>query len=187
MRAVFVIFILILTLTMPLPFAEAKWSSRCIDYLKKISPPLFKQKTEYTCGPAALLSWLHAQGEFRYNEQQLAVVLKTNSRTGTHYKNFVRGLKSLGYRSHFEVGLHVRHLIEYLHTGHGVLVNIQHENEGHWALLTQVDDVIRIMDPWLADTGYREISIQDFEKIWFDRFDHKLVKKGALIVAPKLY
>ena len=199
-RPLGIIFGFILTLLTANAFADIQQNKSHCQMLLQISPtkkltlskdyaPLVQQKTNYTCGPASLLSWLISLGISNYDENSLATVLNTNSEYGTSYQNFISGLNQLEIAAVFKINQSVESLRQYLRKGYGVIVSTQVHGEGHWALLVDISEdgqTLTLMDPWYANKGYRKIKRSDFESRWFDYFskNREFKERGALVLRP---
>ena len=156
---------------------------------RKSKAPLIQQSTNYTCGPAALLSWLKSKGDYSASELSLAKKLNTTPTHGTHHADFIKGINMLGYEAQFIENLNIKSLRDFIKKGYGVIVNIQLEGGGHWALLVDISPsgkTLTLMDPWLAKKGYRKLRRVNFENNWFDFFGPEKfrVDQAAIIISP---
>jgi len=144
-------------------------------------PPLVAQIQDQNCGPAALRSWLLSKG-IHLSESELAVILKTNA-NGTEASDFIAGLKHLRFDAEFKKNLTLNDLSLAQAEGKGVLVNIQLEGEGHWALLVKIGEEITLMDPWIArNKNYQFLSPEKFLKSWFGHNGGSLSPHAAIFI-----
>lgn len=147
--------------------------NECIEHF--IPLPLVAQSTDYTCGPAAVLSIL-GYYEDRPLEADLACELHTNPEIGTFHEDMVRFFQSKGYSTVVKERMTLPELKGFLDRGVPVLCLIQAwdevENyEHHWAIGHYVIAIgydasrLYFMDPWLLG-HYGYIPTEQFVHRW---------------------
>lgn len=138
-----------------------------------------QQTTDYTCGPAAVLSLLRFYGRDG-DEMQLARQMGTNDKVGTTPENMAKWLQKNGFivnwGEHGSLGMlqenltkHIPTLVEWSDWG------------GHWAIVIGYDtrntanpddDVIIFADPYDAHDdrpdGISWFNAQRFDYMWYD-------------------
>lgn len=87
--------------------------------------PLVRQQTNYSCGPAALLSALKYWQVFQGTEQDLYSVLGTLPAEGTHPKKLAEGAKTFTLNAEFKVGLVLADLQRELANKSTIILDIQ--------------------------------------------------------------
>jgi predicted double-glycine peptidase len=159
-----------------LGFAQSKCKQPVSQHPKYA--PLVFQSTDYTCGPAALLSLLRFWRIEKYQEMDLPKILGTTVKDGTLPNDFTKGLKALGLHGGFKTGLTLQDLQNYFAQGKGVIPLIDDEGD-HWVLVVDFQkDQIVTMNPWPTICDYSSYSKQSFEKNWQSKFGNK----AALII-----
>lgn len=131
-----------------------------------IKVPYYKQSTDYTCGPASLRMVFEYFGK-KHTEKELAKLLKTNPRIGTHTDSLEPFVKSHGFYTHTKKGSALEDLKQSISKGHPVIVDyyIPETNERHLSVVIHYDDTHIIMnDPWNGE-GYK-ILTEEFKKQW---------------------
>lgn len=131
-------------------------------------PPLLHQETDYTCGPAVVLSFLRWKNVGAYSEEALRGLLNTCPQTGTRAQEILSFFKSHNIAAKFKDSLSFESLVGGLSKGQSFILNVQSEGEGHWVLAFAYEEGhIVIMDPWLANFGYRKITKEELYSIWW--------------------
>ena len=146
----------------------------------------YRQKTKFTCGPAALKIVLEY---FRrpISEKYLAKLSKTTKIKGTNPQDLVEGAKKLGfsaYQKEYITPDEVKNLIK---KGIPIIANYQYEprfGEGHYAVIIGFSkDNFILSDPGAME-GYQMVSIKEFMKNWFELED-KTHRQGVIISGNK--
>lgn len=141
----------------------------CADPLRR--PPLVKQNTDYTCGPAALRSILLYHG-ISLSEETLAERLNTNCEVGTTAKALVRELKRHGFSPRFETLVSLKKLALHIQDRRFPILHVQSGGESHWVVLVDINERhFILMDPWRANK-YRKISRFGLNQIWYGTEGH---------------
>lgn len=154
----------------------------------------FQQTTDYTCGPAALLTLIRYYGQDG-DEMQIARQVKSNAEKGTHPANIAAWLRERGFDANFHENGSLEMLRENLQKGRPTLVEWI-DWGGHWVLVigydtigteTLDDDVILFADP--ADCcdgcidGITYFNAQRFDSMWFDAFLFEKTMKKLYVTA----
>ena len=129
-----------------------------------------KQENEYFCGPAIVQMILGSFGK-KMSQRRLALLLKTNARTGTSNAALGRIIRKFGgyidahsQGSLGEIRLHLRR-------GNPVIVNYREPEEdvGHFAIVVGITrSSIFLLDPWHG-SRFR-LSLTYFSSHWFGQF-----------------
>ena len=143
----------------------------------RIPLPDARQKSCYTCGPAALSAILGYWGEF-IDEAVLAAELKSDPIDGTSPMELSKAAKARGYSTVWHERMTNQELKYYLEEGHPVIIAVQAwastpaelaGDSGHYVIAIDYDSKnVYFEDPALDDArGY--IPWQDFEDRWHDK------------------
>lgn len=144
-----------------------------------------KQENEYFCGPAVVQTILGYFGK-KMSQRRLAILLKTNARTGTSTTALVRGIRNFGFHAtaHYQGSLEeIRHS---LRQHIPVMVNYQEpeKNEGHFALVVGFSrSSIFLHDPWHGPKF--RVSLSYFMSHWHGQYERQ-GKQWLMAVAKKL-
>lgn len=141
------------------------------------------------CGPASLKIVLDYYGLVK-NEQELAELTGTTRDLGTDDKGIARAAESLGFKVLIKNESNLSNIEEWLNKGVPVIVDWftrgredyppSEMADGHYSVVVGLDDnLIYLQDPETG--GLREISRDDFVKVWFD-FSGEYIKADELIV-----
>lgn len=157
-----------------------------------IRVPLTRQATNYTCGVAALQSFLYYYGT-EIREDEMAADLKSDPEVGTPYQNIVAYAQSLGHRVEVKQNMTIQDLQSWIDRRQPVLVLIQawpdspvnwaeDWNDGHYVIAVGYDqEKIYFMDPSTLG-NYTFIPIPEFMDRWHDTDGNvKLVHFGMII------
>lgn len=147
--------------------------------------PLTPQATNYSCGPAALLSILKYWQAYDGDESGLHAQLETTPDDGTEPKKLLEAAKKLGLKAEMKQNLKPADLRTALNNGDTAILNIQawrNDEEkktpwrktwekGHYVVLLGMDKhYAYFMDP-LIDNGYGYIPLKELGKRWHDYED----------------
>lgn len=124
---------------------------------------LYKQETDYTCGPACLLMAMSVFG-VSLPEEDVATIAKTNSDIGTSRSNMKKAARAFGFKVNSgtsgDLGLVTRQI-----TTKPVIVLFKDDiNSFHYSLIVSVDEEVSIADPWSGEV--RKIPRDKFVKDW---------------------
>jgi len=148
--------------------------------------PYYKQETNYTCGLASARMVLEALG-IKRSEKQLARLLKTNTRVGTHFKYFTQ----LAERYHLdyivgrnatiddlEKALDERYLVI---AGHYLPLPV--EPDEHYSVILSIDrDYVYTHDPWCGPNQKRSRA---FFRKWWEKHISKYEKEKGFFIGMK--
>jgi uncharacterized protein len=142
--------------------------------------PLVRQATDYSCGPAVLMSVLNYWRVFDGNETELYAPLKTSKAHGTDPLNIMDYVKRLGLAVTLQEGTKLTALEAALARKQPVIVDFQAWSEknpvdykntwedGHFAVVIGIDsEKIYFMDPVISG-AYGHLAHQDFLDRWHD-------------------
>ncbi len=87
--------------------------------------PTMPQATDYSCGPATLLSVLVYWQAYEGNEEDLYPILGTTRKDGTHPVALTEGAKLLGLDATLRTGMTLQDLRNALRLGQTVILDIQ--------------------------------------------------------------
>lgn len=162
-----------------------------------INLPAFQQTTEYTCGPAAVVTLLSYYGQ-TVDEMQLAEEMQTSSTTGTTPENMAEWLENNGFAVEWGENGSLEMIRENLAKDIPTLIEWS-DWGGHWVLAIGydtrntddlMDDVIIFADPYdrhddLKD-GIDWFNAQRFYYMWYDALLFGRVMRGVYIKAQPL-
>lgn len=116
----------------------------------QISVPFFRQKTDYTCGPACLRMLFAMHGK-TVGEDAIARDTSTRERTGTARTAMLRAARKHGFVCRMSSNATWKDIIANLEKGMPVLINYREpsEEEGHYALVVGTSGKnVLLHDPW---------------------------------------
>jgi len=126
----------------------------------------YKQKTKYTCGPAAMKMVLDSLG-IKETEDMLSKVMKSNKIKGTSNKRFP------GVAEYFKLDYVVKRrsnlkkLKWYLKKDYKIIICYYDEStkEGHYSVIKKIGArYIYLLDPWYGPD--KKFLLDNFKKIW---------------------
>lgn len=147
--------------------------------------PLVNQETDYSCGPAALLSVLRYWRAFEGTERDLYAPLETTPKDGTEPQKLVEVAARQGLAAELREGLGVEDLRAALKRGETVIIDFQAWRDegapplpwedvwedGHYAVLSAIDEKYAyFMDP-VAEGAYAYMPLGELPKRWHDYED----------------
>jgi hypothetical protein len=154
----------------------------------------YQQTTEYTCGPAAVVSLLHYLGR-EGDEMTIAEEMGTSTTTGTNPEQMASWLDSHG----FEASWHQEGSLELLRANlAGNIPTLVEWSDwgGHWVLVIGydtrntedlMDDVIIFADPYDRHDDYKDgltwFNAQRFYYMWYDALLFGTVMRRVYITA----
>lgn len=160
----------------------------------EIKIPIIKQSTDYTCGPASLLSILRASGVKGLSEKRLMMELGTDKQDGTQIMVIVKVAKKYGLKATMKTDMCIGDIGKGIGGGSMFIVNHQEMRKGHgswketwknghYSVVSGIDDrYIWLMDPW---TGKIErIGHKKFMNMWHDE-DKGIRTNGVAIIFRK--
>ncbi|MDR3477671.1 MAG: peptidase C39 family protein [Gammaproteobacteria bacterium] len=166
----------------------------------------YQQTTEYTCGPAAVMSLLHYYGLLsdtdmnHKTELKIATEMGTSDKTGTSPQQIVKWLKEHGFTVTAGENGSLTMLRDNLKKGIPTLVEWM-DWGGHWVVVTGYEtrgktpsddlDTILLADPAAITThektthGIISFNPDRFDNMWFDAqfFNPGHLVKGVYIIA----
>ena len=148
--------------------------------------PLVYQTTDYTCGPAAMLSLLrYFQVADELTEQSLASEMLTTYEWGTNYLEMQKALAKRGLSGEIRLNSTLENVQSEIVKGNPVIVNFKSYNVGHYAIAIALNDkYIYMMDPWFARRGAVRMKREDFIRSWYD--EHAGIRlDGMMIIARR--
>ena len=141
-----------------------------------------RQKTKFTCGPAALKITLEYFG-LSASEKYIAKLSKTTETKGTDPQDLVETAKKLGFEAYQKERLTLDEVKNLIKKGIPIIANYQYApqfGEGHYAVIIGFSkDNFVLSDPG-ATEGYQVVSIKEFMKNWFELED-ETYRQGIII------
>jgi acetylornithine deacetylase/succinyl-diaminopimelate desuccinylase-like protein/predicted double-glycine peptidase len=143
--------------------------------------PFAHQETDYTCGPAALLSVLRYWGKAPASEKNLYDPLHTTEKYGTQPAFMAETAAAFGLNASTKTAVELPALRAALKRGETVVLMVQawrdgaekalrwaeDDEDGHYVVLVGMDDdYAYFMDPWLG--AYDYLSLADLKERWHD-------------------
>lgn len=154
----------------------------------------YQQTTEYTCGPAAVLSLMHFYGK-EGDEMTIATEMGTSNITGTTPSQMNTWLNNHGFNATWQEEGSLEMLRENLANNKPTLVEWS-DWGGHWVMVVgydtrntvdPMDDVIIFADPYDRhddnQDGYTWFNAQRFYYMWYDALLFGSVMKRVYITA----
>lgn len=128
--------------------------------------PYYKQKTDYTCGPACLKMVFEYLGE-KTTKRELAAILNTTPEAGTHTDEMSRVARAHGFAAFEKRDASLEDIKDFISRDHPVIVDFIEpgEEERHFSVIVGFDENNFIFnDPWHGE-GFT-MPIDEFEKRW---------------------
>ena len=170
---------------------------------RTIALPSVRQKTTYTCGPAAARSVFAYYGHGELGERALAKRMGTTSKDGTDPGGITRVARQLGLTAHIEHNMTLEGLKRLVKRGVPVMVAYQawveppkqagqvkwsdDWKDGHYSVVVGMDEKnVYFADP-STGAGWRGyIPRQEFDARWHDtdRSERKLDHLGIVFGSP---
>jgi len=154
----------------------------------------YQQTTEYTCGPAAVVSLLNYYG-ISGDEMTIAQEMGTSNMVGTNPEQMATWLDSHGFEASWHENGNLDTLVNRLHRNIPTLVEWS-DWGGHWVLVIGYDtrqtenlwdDVIIFADPYDRhddnQDGYTWFNAGRFYYMWYDALLFGTVMKQVYISA----
>lgn len=150
-----------------------------------LAVPLARQETDYSCGPAALLSALKYWQVFGGREKDLYPLLDTTPKDGTESPKLVAGARRFGLDAALKKNLALADLRAALARGATAILQIQawpdaktkslpwarRWEDGHYVVLIAMDEHFAyVMDPSL-DRAYGYLPLPELVERWHDYED----------------
>ena len=127
---------------------------------------VFKQTTDYTCGPAALKTFLHYYNRDEYTEEQLDKLLNTCPIKGTKIEVIYTFLRSIGVDVATERSDSNIDVISLLNAG-CIILTEWIEWGGHFVIINGYDDThYYLADP---EEGNIKVLKDKFHSMWFTK------------------
>lgn len=158
----------------------AKALEDCSDPGIKINIPLIRQKNDYYCGPACLLSVISyfQSTDPLPTQDEIADAAGTSEITGTHPTGIVRAANDYWIEANVQQNLTIDQVKEFVDAVNPVIVNIQawsdqnsydEMNDGHYIVVVGYDDTkLFFMDPSI-DNELGWLSNEEFLDRWYDK------------------
>lgn len=135
--------------------------------------PFFRQRLDYTCGPAVLQMVLAFHG-VSATQEKLARICKTTKATGTSRENLVRAARIHGVYAHKHSEGSLREISWFLASGIPVVVNYREpgDEEGHYAVVVGITpSQVMLHDPYHG-RGFN-LSRANFMRRWHGKHVNK--------------
>lgn len=118
------------------------------------------------CGPASLKAVLAYYGVHK-TEAELARLAGANPEDGTKPLGLARAARALGFQAEVQDNSSLDDVKKWLSEGVPVIVDWWSTDEGHYSVVTAVQDgSVYMKDPELGTE--RTLTMADFERVWFD-------------------
>jgi predicted double-glycine peptidase len=163
--------------------------------------PTMPQATDFSCGPATLLSVLSYWGAYDGNEESLYPILDTTRKDGTHPKKLEEGAKLMGLQAELKTGMTLDNLRDALSQGKTVILDIQAWpdpvkvpnpdwknmwDDGHYVALKAMDNSFAYFTDSAMKTGFGYMPLGELLDRWHDFEDRtgaieRYVQTGIVI------
>jgi len=148
-----------------------------------INLKFFKQKEEYTCGPAAL-RMVFDFFDKKFSEERLKKDLKPNKKIGTKHQALIKEARKKGFYCFVHDNSSMSNLKYFIEKGFPVIVHYiePSDNLGHYAVVVGFNKKkIILNDPYNGKNF--KIKIKEFEKRW--RPEEKISQKRWMMIISK--
>jgi hypothetical protein len=169
----------------------ARWANAMGGRGVELRAPTVKQKTNYSCGPAALRSGMAALG-VGAKEDELAERAETSASGGTSIHGLAKAAQAFDLEAEIRDGMTVDELMSCMDDGCVVLVCLQAGDDAedydssHWVLPVAVKDeggapIVECMDPSRKKV-HSVMKLDEFEERWHCVDMGKPVNGLALVI-----
>lgn len=148
-----------------------------------IKTPFYKQKKDYTCGPAVLKMVFGFFG-IRVKESELAKLGKTNHTNGTNHEGLIYTIRKKGFYCYVHEHASINQIKHFLDLKLPVIVNYiePKDEEGHYAVVVGHNSNHLILnDPYNGPKF--KLTIEDFEKRWRGKHTNHNSKHWLLVIS----
>ena len=150
----------------------------------QLTVPFFRQKTDYTCGPACL-RMLFAFHKRRLSEGEIAREAGSRERTGTARKAMLKVARMQGFTCRMTSNAAWKDVMENLKHGMPVLINYREPSceEGHYALVIGIRGKDALLhDPW---NGMQfKLPVTDLKRRWLGHRTREENRGWMMTVMP---
>ncbi|MBM3246962.1 hypothetical protein FJZ17_00250 [Candidatus Pacearchaeota archaeon] len=146
--------------------------------------PYFKQKKEYTCGPASLKMVFKFLGK-KYSENKLTKEARTSKKTGTSHGDLIKVVSKHGFFSYVQENSTLEQLKYFIDKKFPIIINYIEpcSNEGHYAVVVGYNKRgFSLNDPWNGKNFF--ISNSVLLRRWKDK-EEKFDSNRWLLVLSK--
>lgn len=128
---------------------------------------LFKQETEYSCGPASIRMAISRYISSIPCESSIIELSKCNHIIGTTRSQMIKTVRKLGFTVFSKANGTLEHLSELLKSSRTIIILFSDDiNSFHYSIIYAItEESITIADPWIGNL--RSISINDFKNNWY--------------------
>lgn len=125
------------------------------------------RQTEGMCGPASLKILLSHYGK-EFTQQELATLCRSTAESGTDHQGIIDAVESIGNKPIVKENASLDELRYFIERDTPVIVGWWSDDGDHYSVVYEIsEDRIFMMDPQ-EDLGTTEMSIEEFEKLWYD-------------------
>ena len=152
---------------------------------KLLHVPLFKQETEYTCGPSSL-RMVFAFFGIPASEEEFTKLAGTTEKSGTTPVALSRAPHKKGMYAYVQTPSSYEDIVSLINTDHPVIISYFSAKEGelHYSVAVGYHkDQLILNDPWDGE-GFT-IPREELSAVWYDRYQGKRYDKWALILSDK--
>jgi len=154
-----------------------------------------KQKTNYTCGPAALRTIFNYY-KVKVSEQEL-ILLGDITEEGTDFQTMRNLSHEFGFSFYSRINGNLEDIKKYLKRNIPVLVcfqsGVNNGNNGHYSVIYDIDEsFVYLADPsnWIEGEKTRyskniKMRIDTFMEHWWEEEDVKVIKRWFAIIRPR--
>lgn len=152
----------------------------------ELPAPTYRQKKDWSCGPAALKILLSYFGH-PASEEQLIHLTHARSEGGTEHEGMVNAAQILGHQVFAKENATEQDLMRFVQQGIPVIVDFQGSQGGHFAVVNGLKDGrILLDDPREHGSQRHTLDLEVFKNRWFNiRYDNrKLVNRWMMAILP---
>lgn len=149
-----------------------------------------RQRTQYTCMAASLTMCLDTFG-VKTDEDEVAGLMGVSSRTGGTWESVFAVAQHFGIKSALLVPSSIESIKKATDSGLPVMITWNPENR-NWSHASVVYDVrgnsVFISDPNIPNPNkvVREVNIDDFYSMWYEKWPDFLVRRVAMIFSREV-
>ena len=144
--------------------------------------PFFRQKKEYTCGPASLEMVMRFFGK-NFTEENLAKLAHTK-KDGTLHAGIIQAARKAGFYCYVHRNSSINHIQHFIDKGDPVIVNYIDPNsgEGHYGVIIGYSSKNLVMND---SSNGQEFSIHKskFEDLWHGGNNKKTNQRWILVLS----
>lgn len=144
----------------------------------------YRQKKDWSCGPAALKILLSSRNH-EVSEEQLIQLTGAKPEGGVEHEGMTRAAQMLGYKVFATANATEKQVLYFLQNRIPVIVDYQGNIGGHYAVITGYDNGrVIFQDPREEGSLHHSMDWQMFQHRWYNiRYDtHERIDRWMMVI-----